>query len=196
MDYSISLIAAVDRNGVIGSNGKMPWNLSEDLLYFKEMTHNCPIIMGRKTHQSIGRILSDRENIVITRQTDNGNVVLAEAYKVNSPIDAVVKAKMLINDNPKIRNEIFVIGGGEIYKQFLNIADRIYLTEIDTEFEGDTFFPEFSKIIYPFVIRLPQIIEDTTIRYRFNVYMKDLDDDFIESYTERYNLLKEKIFKI
>ena len=130
----ISLIVAMDENRVIGYKNKLPWNLPSELNYFRETTKGKPVIMGRKTHESIGRPMPERLNIIITRdknyKTDNCIVV-------NSREDAVKAAKG--------SNEIMVIGGAEIYKLFLPIADRLYVTKVHGAFKGDTYFPEFNE---------------------------------------------------
>ena len=126
----ISLIVAVSTNNVIGADGDLPWRLSDDLKRFKVVTMGKPIVMGRKTHESIGRPLPGRQNIVITRQNDfnaDGCDVVqstAEAVEVAGGAD-----------------EVMVIGGSQIYATFLPLADRIYLTRVHTEVDGDAFFP-------------------------------------------------------
>ncbi len=125
----ISIIVATSKNGVIGDSNKLIWHLPEDLKRFKSLTTGHPIIMGRKTYESIGRPLPNRRNIVITRNSD-WSVDGCEI--VNSLEEAI-----LITGG-----DCFIIGGGEIYKKSIDIADRIYLTLIDKEFEGDTTFPK------------------------------------------------------
>ncbi|MBI2658396.1 type 3 dihydrofolate reductase [Candidatus Woesearchaeota archaeon] len=130
----ISLIVAMDENRVIGYKNKLPWNLPSELKYFREATKGKPVIMGRKTHDSIGRPMPERLNIIITRDRNykaDGCVV------VNSKEDAVKAAEG--ND------EIMVIGGAEIYKLFLPIANRLYVTRVHGSFNGDTYFPEFNE---------------------------------------------------
>lgn len=130
----ISLIWAMDENRVIGKNNQLPWHLPEDLKFFKRVTMGHPIAMGRKTHDSIGRNLPGRENIVITRQNDfqcDGCTVL---HSVQELVDYAAEKN----------KEVFVIGGAEIFKQILPFADRLYLTQIYDRFEGDTFFPELN----------------------------------------------------
>src|SRR5690606_35726496 len=129
----ISLIVAHSQNYVIGNKGSIPWHLSDDLKRFKDITTGHAIIMGRKTYESIGRPLPNRTNIVVTRNTE----FKAEGVQVASSLDEAVK---LAGNDP----EIFIIGGGEIYKQALKKADRVYATIIDTEIEGDTHFPRLN----------------------------------------------------
>ncbi|MCM3738909.1 dihydrofolate reductase [Oceanobacillus luteolus] len=132
----ISLLVAMDRNHVIGSQNDLPWHLPDDLRYFKEKTTGNTMIMGRKTFDSIGRVLPNRRNVVITR---SNNPDLPDGVEVIHNLETLKEW----NDNNSAE-EFFVIGGGEIFKQVLPFADRMYITWIDEEFEGDTFFPEFS----------------------------------------------------
>lgn len=126
----LSLIVARARNGVIGHDGKLPWHLSADLKRFKALTMGHHIIMGRKTWESIGRPLPGRTSIVVTR---NRSYAAAGAQVV----DSLRSALLLAHSD----SEAFVIGGAEIYREALPLADRIYLTEVDAEYPGDTFFP-------------------------------------------------------
>jgi dihydrofolate reductase len=128
----IKIIVAVSKNGVIGGNNSLIWSLPNDMKRFKKITTGGAVVMGRKTYESIGRSLPNRRNIIISR--DN-NLFIDECEVVNS----IEEALMLTN------NDCFIIGGGEIYKQALPITDVIYLTRIDEEFEGDTYFPELNK---------------------------------------------------
>ena len=125
----ISLVVARSRNYVIGRNNQLPWRLPADLQYFKKITLGKTIVMGRKTFESIGRPLPGRRNIVISRDK-NKHVVGVELF---NSIDAVLKA--LKND------EVMVIGGADLYQQFLPLANCIYQTIVDVELEGDAFFP-------------------------------------------------------
>lgn len=128
----ISLVAAMAANRVIGKEGQMPWHLPSELKYFKEITMGKPIVMGRRTFESIGRPLPGRHNIVISR---NAPELPADVTVVSSLKDALEAAGDV--------DEVMVIGGGEIYRQFLPVATRLYLTEIDLEVEGDTWFPDY-----------------------------------------------------
>lgn len=127
----ISLIFAKSSNGVIGKDKTLPWHLSADLKRFKKITSDNSILMGRKTYESIGKPLPNRKNFIITRQK---KFEAKGCFVVNSLEEAI--------ENCKGEPEIFVIGGSEIYEQAMKFADRIYLTEIHEEFEGDTFAPE------------------------------------------------------
>ena len=136
---NISLIVAVSQNGVIGKDNKLAWHLPDDMKYFSNMTKYHTVIMGRKNWESIPnkfRPLPDRKNIVITR---NKNFKDNEAIVVNS-IEEAIEISRSSEDE-----EIFIIGGGEIYKLGLSYVDKLYITEIYAEVEGNTFFPEWHK---------------------------------------------------
>ena len=126
----ISLIAAASENGVIGRDGGLPWRLSDDLRYFKSMTMGKPVVMGRKTWESIGRPLPGRRNIVVSRQP---GFVAAGCEAVSSVGEAVVAAGDA--------EEIMIIGGSEIYALFLPLARRIYLTRVHADIDGDATLP-------------------------------------------------------
>ena len=129
----VSIIVAKSENNVIGSNGQLPWHLSEDLKKFKSITMGKPMIMGRNTFESIGKALPGRKNIILTRNLNYSaeNVCIVNA--IEKAIEACGEHK-----------EIMIIGGGEIYKAFLGITNRLYLTNVDIEIEGDVFFPEIN----------------------------------------------------
>jgi len=131
----ISFIVAMDRNHVIGSNNQMPWHLPNDLRFFKETTTGNTIVMGRKTFESIGRVLPNRKHIVITKSTTD----FPNEVEIVHDIETIVK---LSEDNNE--EELFVIGGGNIFKQLLPYADKLYVTLINETFEGDVFFPVIS----------------------------------------------------
>ena len=130
----VSIIVAMDRNRVIGKNDNLPWHISSDLQNFKKITMGNPIVMGRKTHESIGRPLPGRENIILTRDRN---------YQVEGCI--VLQSLDDVFEHCKDTDEIMITGGSEIYQQSLEYASRLYLTEVHTEVEGDTFFPEFDR---------------------------------------------------
>ncbi|MBB6612078.1 dihydrofolate reductase [Pontibacter sp. Tf4] len=128
----IAIVVAVAENNVIGKDNKLIWHLPADLRFFKNLTMGHPIVMGRKTYESIGKPLPGRTTVIITRQHDfeaPGCIV------VNSIDKAIVQAQTIDQD-------VYIIGGAEIYKQALSKADTIYLTRVHHTFEGDTFFPE------------------------------------------------------
>ncbi len=128
----ISLIVATSTNNAIGKNNQLLWHLPNDLKYFKNITWGMVVIMGRKTFEAVNRPLPGRVNIVITNQE---NWHTENVWKASSLEDALKQAE---NTNCK---EIFIIGGGEIYNQGLPLAEKIYMTRVHTEIEGDTFFP-------------------------------------------------------
>lgn len=133
---SISMIAAVGRNLELGKGNNLIWHFKEDMKFFKETTTGSSVIMGRKTFESLPKALPNRKNIVIT---NNRDYIADGGYVVNS----IEKALELAGDNA------FIIGGGNIYSQFLPLADKIYLTEIEDECaDADTYFPQFDKNDY------------------------------------------------
>lgn len=133
----ISIIAAIARGGVIGGGNTLLWHISEDLKRFKAITSSHPVLMGRKTFESLGRPLPNRTNVVITRDksfTAEGCVTagsLSEAIGMFDPAQ-----------------EIFIIGGGQIYAQALPLADKLYITFVNASYEGDTFFPEIDETVW------------------------------------------------
>lgn len=131
---AIALIAAMDRHRLIGAGNRMPWHLPDDLRRFRALTTGHPVIMGRRTHESIGRALPGRRNLVITRQA---TYAAAGCEIVASLENAIVACKNV--------SMVFVIGGGEVYVQALALATHLFLTEIDRTFAGDTWFPEFDR---------------------------------------------------
>lgn len=140
MTMKKSLIVALSQNHVIGRNNKLPWYLPNDLKYFKEVTMGKPIVMGRKTFESIGKPLPGRVNIVVTRNTDWS----AEGVKV---VHSLEEAFQLAESIAEIdgQNELMIIGGDQIYKASLDLVDRMYLTEVHRHVEGDAYFPEFDR---------------------------------------------------
>lgn len=132
---TISLVVAAANNNAIGKDGKMPWHLPNDLKHFKNITWGMPVIMGRKTFESLGKSLTGRKNIVITRQDLKADGVAV----VKNFDDALFVAK------ETDAKEVFVIGGGEIYRLAYEKAKRIYLTRVNAEPEGDAFFPELNS---------------------------------------------------
>lgn len=132
----LCLVVAAAKNNVIGVDNKLPWHLPKDLQYFKRLTMAKPIVMGRKTFESIGRPLPGRENIVITRQTDWQFEGVTVVHDLPA---AIARGEMLLAGQEG--DELMVIGGAEIYQQALPHADKIYLTRVECVLEGDAFFP-------------------------------------------------------
>lgn len=130
----ISLIAAMGKNRVIGKDNSLPWKLPEDMKRFRELTAGKPVVMGRKTFESIGKPLPNRKNIILTRDKN----YKADGCIVVHSVDDALNAT-------KESNEVMIIGGANIYGQFLPIANKMYLTLIDADFEGDAYFPEYDK---------------------------------------------------
>lgn len=128
------LITAVAKNNVIGKNNDLPWRIPEDWKFFKSMTTGKTILMGRKTFESLGKPLPNRKHLVITRQPD---------YQVPDGVEvyATIDSALAVHPN----EDVMVIGGGEIYKQTIDRADTLYITHIDREVEGDTYFPDIDK---------------------------------------------------
>jgi dihydrofolate reductase len=136
LTVAVAIIAAVAENGVIGSGNLIPWRLPGDFAHFKRMTLGKPLIMGRKTFESIGRPLPGRTNIVVTRQEGYqppGVLVISSLEAALDHAQAIAKADRA--------NEVMIGGGAEIYRQALPVADRMYLTQVMLEPAGDTFFP-------------------------------------------------------
>ncbi|MEH7381894.1 dihydrofolate reductase [Bacillus sp. JJ1533] len=159
----ISLLLAMDKNQLIGKDNDLPWRLPADLAYFKRVTMGHPIIMGRKTYDSIGRPLPGRENIIVTRDTS----YKAEGCKVIHSIDEIVEM------SKETDQELFVIGGAEIFKEILPYSERLYITEIDEEFEGDTYFPVFDKAKWKVISKEKGIKDEKNpYEYTFLVYEK------------------------
>lgn len=130
---TISMIVAMDKNNVIGSDNQMPWHLPDDLKFFKATTLGKPVVMGRKTFESIGsKPLPGRRNVIISREP---NYQAAGAELFNS-IEAALQA---LADEP----EVMIMGGGQLYSQLLSQANKLYLTQVDTQVKGDTVFPKW-----------------------------------------------------
>lgn len=133
----ISLIVAVAENGIIGTGGTMPWHITEDFAHFKAVTLGHSVVMGRKTYESIGRPLPRRRNIVITRNAD----LRIEGCEMATSLESAVAMC-------EGEEEIFVIGGGEIYRQAMPLAHKLYITHVGMRAEGDTRFPEIDSAVW------------------------------------------------
>ena len=156
----LSLIAAVSRNGVIGKDNKMPWHLPADLQFFKATTMGKPIIMGRKTWESLDRILPGRRHIVITRNKNYTAEGVEIVHSIKAALDRVSNA-----------DEAVIIGGAHLYKETLPLTERLYLTEIDAEFKGGTFFPKWNKKEWKIVsAEAHQADDHNPYAYQFVVY--------------------------
>ena len=131
----ISLVVAASKNNVIGRDRGLPWHLPDDLRHFKRLTVGKPVIMGRRTFESIGRPLPDRRNIVMTRDANYAADGCDVVTSVEEALDAAQGA-----------GEVMVIGGGQVYRDFLPHADRLYLTRVQADVEGDTYFRDIDRI--------------------------------------------------
>ncbi len=158
----ISIIVGLDNNNVIGNKGKLPWHLPNDLKHFKSLTLHHPIIMGRKTYESIGKPLVDRTNIILTKD-----------YKFNPPdciLTPTIASALLIAE--EISDEVFIIGGAEIYARFMALADTLYVTKVDASVEGDTYFPKIDLEQW-YLLSWERINDDKgTHAYSFLTYSK------------------------
>lgn len=132
---TISCIVACAKNNVIGKDNKMPWHLPADLAYFKKITSGHHIVLGRKNFESIGRPLPNRTNVIITRDKEFACSNCVVAYSIEEALSIAHKNG---------EEEVFIIGGGTIYEQSKELWDKLYLTEIDLEVEGDVFFPDLN----------------------------------------------------
>ena len=142
MSSKVSLIVAVAKNGVIGTGGTMPWHITEDFAHFKAVTLGHSVVMGRKTYESIGRPLPRRRNIVITRNAE----LSIEGCEMATSLEAALALC-------EGEEEVFVIGGGEIYRQAMPLADKLYITHVGIEVEGDTCFPNIDPTVWREVCR-------------------------------------------
>lgn len=140
----LSIIVAKAKNNIIGKENQMIWRLPDDLKRFKEITTGHTIIMGRKTFESLGRILPDRKHIIFSQNPD---------FKVNDDRVEVVQSMLQIQEYIENEEENFVIGGAMIYNLLMPYVKRMYVTEIDREFEGDAFFPKINKEIWKEISR-------------------------------------------
>ncbi|MGH8762672.1 MAG: dihydrofolate reductase [Nitrosospira sp.] len=161
-----SILVAMARNGIIGKDNALPWRLPSDLKRFKALTMGHPIIMGRKTYESIGKPLPGRTCIIVTRQS---GYVAEGAIVVNSVTNALdVYDKKTVAD---MGAESFVIGGTEIFRQALPLCDRLYITEIQRDFDGDVVFPEFNYEEWREISRKKyRLAEDNGLEYDFVVF--------------------------
>jgi len=157
---TVTIIAALSRNSVIGRDNRLPWRIPEDLKRFKALTIGHPVIMGRRTHESLGRPLPGRDNIVITRSKDYAAPGCRVVYTLDEALAACGGA-----------GEVFVIGGAEIYALALPLADRLQFTEVDGDIEGDARFPAFERSAWRETARESRSAPDG-MRYDFVTYEK------------------------
>jgi len=166
----ISIIAAIGKNNELGKSNTLLWHMPADMKHFREITSLHAVIMGRKTFESIGRPLPNRRNIVITRDADYKKGLPAEA----GGVEVVHSLSGALDLFPNKNEEIFIIGGAEIYKQAMPIADKLYITHIDAEEkEADAFFPEIIPIIWNEISHEEHKKDDKNpFNYTFSVYKK------------------------
>ncbi|WP_252107356.1 MULTISPECIES: dihydrofolate reductase [unclassified Halomonas] len=166
----VAMIVAMAKNRVIGVEGNLPWYLPEDLKFFKRKTQAKPLVMGRKTFASIGKPLPNRLNIVVTRDES----FEAEGVRVCHDLES---ALALADQHATIEaaEEIMVMGGGEIYRQAMAYAQRLYITEVDVEVEGDTHFPELPPNTFEEVQRVAGMPAEGQPHYDFVVFDRTAD---------------------
>lgn len=163
----LSHIVAVSENNAIGVKNGLPWDIPEDSKFFKDKTLNSVIIMGRKTFESIGRPLPKRINIVISKTASQSDFP-AGVHLVPS-IEEGVKLAKTLGDEKQLK-EIFIVGGGEIYKQSLNLVDKVYLTRIHTKVEADAFYPVLAPTEFKMTDERPS--KDDNYTYTFYEYTR------------------------
>jgi dihydrofolate reductase len=159
----LSMIAAISENRVIGSGGELPWNIPGDMKRMKKLTMGHPIIMGRKTYESIGRPLPGRSNVIVTTRRD---------YQIDGALVVDTLDKALAEAKKLDQEEIFIFGGGEIYKQSIHLADRLYLTLVEGEFEGDAYFPDYGQFNH---VLFQELRQENGYRYQFLDLEKSAD---------------------
>ena len=139
----VSLIAAMDEKRGIGKNNQLLFKISKDLLRFKQLTTGHPVIMGRKTYESIGRALPKRTNIIVTRKKAAAKNGVEIVHSLEEAIETATEILKQVQDDNK--KEVFVIGGGQIFAQAIGMADKLYLTIVQGDYDADTFFPEYEN---------------------------------------------------
>ena len=161
----LSIIVATSLNNAIGKDNQLLWHLPADLKFFKTTTMGCPVVMGRKTFQSIGRTLSGRKNVVITRD-DNFNSDKKFDLEIVSSLNKAI-------ENLSNENEVFIIGGGEIYQQSMELVDTIYITHVHTIIDGDVYFPEIDATKFELVWEEKHYADEKNkYDYTFQKYIK------------------------
>ena len=153
----ISLIVAMASNRVIGLNNQMPWHLSADLKRFKQITMGHPIIMGRLTFEAIGRPLPGRTNIIVSRNP---------AYKKEGCV-VVDSVEAALSYGCRLADEVFVVGGSTLYAATLPLADTLYITQINQDFDGNTYFPDFDRNLWAEVGR-EYVVDDADVSFTYS----------------------------
>lgn len=154
----ISHIVAIAKNNAIGKNNDIPWKIPGEQTRFKELTMNRTILMGRKTYESIGSKLVGRRIIILSRTMKDDS----EEYRV---VTSVKQALKLVNTD-----ELFIVGGGKLYKETIEMADKLYVTELDREVDGDIYYPNFDRMKYN--ITFERVVEEANIPYTYFTYEK------------------------
>lgn len=156
---TVTFIAAVAANGVIGSNNELPWRLPAEMRYFTQNTIGKPVLMGRKTFESLPKPLKDRTNVILSRTLEEAPEGCVLVRTIDEAIEKYAD------------DELMVIGGADIYSQMFGVADRLLITEIDHSFEGDAFFPEFDREDWKLISRSPGVQDEKNVwPYTFCVY--------------------------
>jgi len=159
---NLTLIAAVSRNNVIGSNGKLPWHIPEDMKKFKELTIGHPVIMGRKTYESIPknfRQLPGRKKIILSNSLEDKEGI----YVARDVIEALDLTES---------EESYIIGGESVYKSFMHMANRLEITRVHRDFEGDSFFPKIDLVEWSLIDDIPGISRPDMLSYSFQTYIR------------------------
>lgn len=157
----LSIIVAVAENGVIGKNNELPWRLPRETAFFKETTMGHHMVTGRKNYESIGRPLPGRTMIIATRDSE----FTAPGSLLADSIEEAIQLAMELE-----KEEVFIIGGGEIYRQTLHLVDRLYITKIHESFDGDVFFPQINESQWK-EVRSQLILADEKHKYSFTFYV-------------------------
>jgi len=161
---NISMIAAVAANGVIGNGDHLPWHCPEDMKHFVEITKNNIVVMGRKTHESIGKLLSHRVNFVLSRDKDYRSPYGATCYS---------NSRDILDFAEYYPSEIIVIGGEQIYREFLPYARKLYITNINAPFAGDAYFPSIHDLDWVCAMHEPhEPSANTPFSFDFNIYIR------------------------
>ena len=159
----LSIIVAIAKNNIIGKDNKLIWHLPEDLKRFKKLTTGHTIIMGRKTFESLGKVLPNRKHVIITKNKE---------FSINDKNVEIINDISLIDTYIKSNEECFVIGGSSIYSQLMPYANKMYITEINEEFDGDTFFPDFDKNEWEVLEKEMQMDKNSLYTYEFITYIR------------------------
>lgn len=159
----LSIIVAKAKNNVIGKDNKIIWHLPEDLKRFKELTTGHTIIMGRKTFESLGRVLPNRKHIIFSQNPD---------FKVKDENVEIVHSMLQIQEYIESEDECFVIGGAMIYNLLMPYVTKMYVTQINKEFDGDTFFPRIDEEKWKEIEKISSKDEESNLEYEFLTYIK------------------------